>query len=195
MFTKIYEQLKPSCLMFLWLSVLTGLGYPLVVTVLGTGLYPAQARGSLLRQDGVVLGSACIGQPFSSDRYFWGRPSATAPFPGNAASSSGSNLAPSNPALREAVRDRAAALGKDNPGGEVPMDLVTTSASGLDPHISPQAAAWQVDRVAKARGLSRQVVADLVARHAEGRLWGFWGEPRINVLGLNLALDGLAGSK
>ena len=195
MLVELGRQLKASCLMFLWLSLLTGIAYPLAVTVLGAGLFPNRAGGSLIERQGVVVGSTLLGQPFAADRYFHGRPSATAPFPYNAAASSGSNLAPSNPDLRKAAQDRAAALGKDNPGAPVPMDLATTSASGLDPDISPEAAAWQVTRVSKARGLSGQTVAELVARHTEDRLFGFWGERRVNVLRLNLALDALTAAQ
>jgi K+-transporting ATPase ATPase C chain len=192
MLVELGKQLKASCLMFLWLSVLTGLLYPLAVTALGAGLFPNKAMGSLIKRHDAVMGCALLGQPFTSDRYFHGRPSATSPYPYNAAASSGSNLAPSNPDLRAAAKDRADALAKDNPGPPVPMDLVTTSASGLDPDISPEAASYQITRVAKARNLPRQSVADLVARHTEGRLFGFWGEPRVNVLRLNLALDALS---
>lgn len=195
MFTSLCKELKASCLMFFWLSLLTGIAYPLAVTAVGKSLFPQQAQGSLLERQGVTVGSALLGQPFTSERYFHGRPSATSPFPYNAAASSGSNLAPSNPDLRAAAKDRADALAKDNPGAPVPMDLATTSASGLDPDIGPQAAARQIARVAGARGLSAQTVADLVARHTAGRLWGFWGEPRVNVLRLNLALDALAGAQ
>lgn len=195
MLVELGKQLKASCLMFLWLTVLTGLAYPLAVTTLGAGLFPNQAAGSLLKRQDAVTGVALIGQPFASDRYFHGRHSATAPFADNAAASSGSNLAPSNPDLRAATKDRAEALAKDHPGAPVPMDLVTTSASGLDPDISPEAAVWQIARVAKARGLVGQTVADLVSRHVEGRLWGFWGEPRVNVLRLNLALDALSAAQ
>ena len=194
MFARFFEQLKPACGLFLWLSLLTGLVYPALVTVLGTGLWPQQARGSLSKQGEVVIGSALIGQPFAAPGYFTGRPSATSPEPYNAAASAGSNLAASNPALRELVEARAAALTDAQPPRPVPMDLATASSSGLDPHLSPAAAAWQIARVAKARGLPAQAVADLVARHTEERLWGFWGERRINVLGLNLALDA-AGSR
>ncbi len=195
MLTRVGKEFKTSCLMFFWLSLLTGIAYPLAVTALGKSFFPQQAQGSLLKRQGVVAGSALLGQPFTSERYFHGRPSATSPFPYNAAASSGSNLAPSNPDLRAAAKDRADALAKDNPGAPVPMDLATTSASGLDPDIGPEAAARQIARVAVARGLSAQTVADLVARHAAGRLWGFWGEPRVNVLRLNLALDALAGAQ
>lgn len=192
MLVELGKQLKASCLMFLWLSVLTGLLYPLAVTALGTGLFPKQAMGSLIKRQDAVMGCALLGQPFTSERYFHGRPSATSPYPYNAAASSGSNLAQSNPALRQAVREQAAMQARDNPDAPVPMDLVTTSASGLDPDISPEAASYQITRVAKARDLPRQTVADLVARHTEGRLFGFWGEPRVNVLRLNLALDALS---
>jgi len=192
MFVELGKQLKTSCLMFLWLSVLTGLAYPLAVTALGAGLFPNQSAGSLVKRQDAVVGSSLLGQPFASVRYFHGRPSATSPYPYNAAASSGSNLAQSNPALRQAVREQAAMQARDNPDAPVPMDLVTTSASGLDPDISPEAASYQITRVAKARDLPRQTVADLVARHTEGRLFGFWGEPRVNVLRLNLALDALS---
>lgn len=189
MFARYLEQLKPACCMFLWLSLLTGVAYPVLVTGLGAGLFPGQARGSLVTRDGVVIGSALLGQPFAGPGYFTGRPSATDPAPDNAAASAGSNLAPSNPALRQSVGERAAALQDKRQTGPVPMDLVTASGSGLDPHISPAAAAWQIDRVAAARRLPVGTVADLVARHTEERLWGFWGERRVNVLALNLALD------
>lgn len=195
MFTTFRNQFKPACLMFLWLSVVTGLAYPLVVMALGTGLYPVEARGSLIKKDGVVVGSRLVGQPFASDRYFRGRPSATAPFPDNAAASSGSNLGPSNPALREIVAARAAKIQSESGNAPTPMDLVTASGSGLDPHISPEAAAYQIDRVARARGLSKETVADLVGKNSQGRLWGFWGEPRVNVLALNLALDAASASR
>lgn len=195
MLDEMKTQLKASCLMLLWLSLLTGLVYPLVVTALGQGLFPSQAGGSLLYRDGAVRGSALIGQSFASDSYFTGRPSVTAPFAYNAANSSGSNLAPTNPALVSAVREQVDRLAPEHPGVGVPMDLVTTSASGLDPDISPESAAWQIDRVAGARGLDRNLVAALVVRQTEGRLFGFWGKPRVNVVRLNLALDALAGSK
>ena len=195
MVVRFLKELKPAGLLFFWLSLLTGLAYPLGLTALGNGLFPSQAAGSLLLRQGAVVGSSLLGQPFVSDGYFHGRPSATAPFPWNAAASSGSNLGPSNPALAEAVRDRAIRLGPDQPGQPVPMDLATTSASGLDPHISPAGAAWQVGRVAAARGLPPPPVAGLVAGQVEAALWGFWGEPRVNVLKLNMALDALAGSQ
>ena len=189
MFTTFLKQLKPALLLFVWLSVLTGLAYPLLVTGLGRVFWPDQARGSLIVQDGEVRGSRLIGQSFASERYFHGRPSVTLPFPYNAAGSMGSNLAPSNPALRDLVTQRSALLRSRYNVEPMPMDLVTASASGLDPHISPEAAAYQVERVARARGLSPQAVAALVEQHTQGPLWGFWGEARVNVLILNLALD------
>ena len=195
MFARCVAQFKPACFLFLWLTLITGVAYPVLMTGLAAGLFPAQARGSLLEKDGSVIGSALIGQPFASPGYFTGRPSATAPGPYNALASSGSNLAASNPALREVVKERSAARNEARPGEAVPMDLVTASGSGLDPHISPAAAVWQIKRVAAARGLSAETVAALVARHTEERLWGFWGEPRVGVLGLNLALDAATGQR
>lgn len=189
MFKTLATQLKPAFLMLFWLTLLTGLAYPLAMTGLGKALFPTQAAGSLIERGGAVVGSSLVGQAFSSDRYFKGRPSATSPYPYNASSSSGSNLGPSNQALAEAVTERAETFVKENGAGPAPMDMVTTSGSGLDPHISPEAAARQIDRVAKARSLPTDVVAALVDKHTEGRLWGFWGEPRVNVLELNLALD------
>ncbi len=178
-------------------TMLTGLLYPLAVTGLAQAVFPTQANGSLTRlRSGAgdrVVGSALIGQPFDDPRYFWGRPSATTPFPYNAAASVGSNLGPSNPALTEAVQARVAALRAADPGDmqSVPVDLVTASASGLDPHISVAAALYQVPRVARMRGLDAEAVGQLVAKHTEGRQFGFLGEPRVNVLELNLALDGV----
>lgn len=194
MFALAIKQLRPAALMLFWMTLLTGLAYPLAMAGLGKALFPAQAGGSLIMKDGSIAGSKLIGQPFGSDRFFHGRPSATSPFEYNAASSSGSNLGPSNPALTEAVARWAAKAKAENGSGLVPMDLATTSASGLDPHVSPEAAASQIGRVAKARGMSPEAVAALLATHTEGRLWGFWGEPRVNVLELNLALDA-AGKK
>jgi K+-transporting ATPase ATPase C chain len=185
------EQLKPALMVFLLLTVLTGLVYPLAVTGLAQMLFPYQANGSLIVRDGRTIGSELIGQPFDAPRNFWGRPSATSPFPYNAAASSGSNLGPTNPALAEAVKARVAALRAADLGNDapVPVDLVTASGSGLDPHISPAAAAYQARRVARARGLDVADVQRLVDRHIEGRQFGFLGEPRVNVLLLNLALD------
>jgi potassium-transporting ATPase KdpC subunit len=196
MWTAIRGQLRPALLMLVVLSVLTGLVYPLVVTGLAQVFFPHQANGSIVVQNGKPVGSALVGQPFDDPRYFWPRPSATTPFPYNAAASGGSNLGPTNPALLEAVRARIAALRTADPGNAnpVPVDLVTASGSGLDPHISPAAALFQVKRVARVRGLPESAVRDLLLRHVEPRQFGILGEPRVNVLGLNLALDALASS-
>jgi K+-transporting ATPase ATPase C chain len=183
--------LRPALVLFVLLSLITGLVYPLVVTGLGQAMFPAQAGGSLVLRDGTLLGSTLIGQNFSQPRYFWGRPSATSGKPEDAANSGGSNLGPLNPALTDAVKARIAALRAADPGNlaPVPVDLVTASASGLDPEISLAAARYQVARVARARGLPLAAVQSLVAAHAQGRWLGFLGEPRVNVLALNLALD------
>jgi K+-transporting ATPase ATPase C chain len=172
-------------------TVVTGVISPLAVTVVAQAVFPFQSRGSVLTEGGTDAGSALIGQSFSGPEYFWGRPSATPSYPYNAASSSGRNYGPSNPDLARAVEGRVNSLRSADPEatGPVPVDLVTASASGLDPHISPAAALYQVDRVAKARGLERAVVVALVTKYTEGRLWGLIGEPRVNVLRLNLALD------
>jgi K+-transporting ATPase ATPase C chain len=174
------------------LTAVTGIVYPVVVTGIARILFPAQAGGSLIVKDGKVVGSRLIGQAFDDPRYFWGRPSATSPFAYNAAASSGSNLSPTNPDLVKAVQGRVDALRAADPGNTapVPVDLVTASGSGLDPHVTPAAALYQVARVAKARNLDPQAVRQLVERHIEGRTWGVLGEPRVNVLALNLALDG-----
>lgn len=189
--TKTY--IRPAVVLLALFTLLTGLVYPLAVTGLAQAVFPVQANGSLIRPQGQIVGSALIGQPFTDPRYFWGRPSATAPFPYNAAASSGSNLGPSNPALMDAVHARIAALRAADPGNTqaIPGDLATASASGLDPHISVAAALYQAPRVARARGLTSEAVAQLVAQHVEGRQFGFLGEPRVNVLKLNLALDGV----
>jgi len=188
------SQLKPAVILLVLLSVLTGLVYPLLVTVIAQTVFPAQANGSLVvASDGRLVGSRLIGQAFDDPKYFWGRLSATGPFAYNAAASSGSNLGPLNPTLVENAQGRIDALRQAGPGGQrpIPVDLVTASGSGLDPHISPASAQWQVDRVARARGLAPDDVQALVVRHTEGRQWGFFGEARVNVLALNLALDAM----
>jgi K+-transporting ATPase ATPase C chain len=192
----VTAQLRPALMALLAFTVLTGIAYPLLVTGVATLVSHDLAGGSLIRRDGQVVGSDLIGQSFSSPGFFWGRPSATGPVPYNAGASSGSNLGNANPALLEAVRDRAAALRQAHPGHEsepIPLDLLTASASGLDPHIQPESAYYQVDRVAAARGLDPAGVRELVARHVEGRSLGFLGEPRVNVLRLNLALAEMGG--
>jgi K+-transporting ATPase ATPase C chain len=185
------SQWKPALVLFVLLTLLTGVVYPLVVTVVAQTVFSSQANGSLVLRDGAIAGSSLIGQPFDDPKYFWSRPSATAPFAYNGAASSGSNLGPLNPALVDAVKARVDALRAADPGNRVPIpaDLVTASGSGLDPHVSPAAARWQVGRVARARGLDPATVEALVARNTEGRQWGFLGEERVNVLALNLALD------
>ena len=187
----MFRQLRPVLMVFLLLTIVTGIIYPLLVTGVVQLAFPEKANGSLIRSKGGYDGSDLIGQPFDDPRYFWGRLSATPDFPYNSASSSGSNLGPSNPALVEAVKARLEALQKADPGNKssVPIDLVTSSGSGLDPHISPAAAFYQVSRVARARGLPEDQVRRLVEGFIEPRQWGFLGEPRVNVLRLNLALD------
>jgi potassium-transporting ATPase KdpC subunit len=184
-------QLRPALMSLLVLTLVTGVAYPLAVTGIAQVIFPYQANGSLIVKDGKVVGSALIGQPFDDPRYFWGRPSATSPYGYNAGSSSGSNLSPTNPALISAVQGRVDALRAADPDNKapVPVDLVTASGSGLDPHISPAAALYQISRVAKARKLAPEAMRMLVDRHTEGRQLGFLGEPRVNVLTLNLALD------
>lgn len=184
-------QLRSALMMFFILTILTGVAYPLAVTAIAQLLFPHQANGSLISKDGKPIGSTLIGQPFDDPKYFWGRPSATAPFPYNVAASSGSNLGPTNPALIETVKMRVAALKAADPGNDtpVPVDLVTASGSGLDPHISPASAEYQVRRVARARGREEAFVRTLVSQHTEGRQLGMLGERRVNVLALNLALD------
>lgn len=182
---------RPALVTFAVLTALTGIAYPLIVTGIGQVAFPDQAAGSLILRDGKPVGSSLIGQNFSDPKYFWGRPSATAPQPYNASNSSGSNQGPLNPALTDAVKGRIEALRAADPGNTapVPVDLVTASGSGLDPHISVAAAQFQAARVAKLRDLPLEQIQPLIARHTEGQQWGFLGEPRVNVLALNLALD------
>ncbi len=189
------KHFKPALLMLLVWTALTGIAYPLAVTGLSQLLFSKQANGSLIRDSqGKAIGSELIGQSFSDPKHFWGRPSATSPYPYNAGASSGSNLGPTNPALADAVKARIQALIETDPGNPlpIPVDLVTASGSGLDPHISPAAAEYQINRVAKARQLDVGKVRALVSQHTEQRQWWVLGEPRVNVLGLNLALDGVA---
>jgi potassium-transporting ATPase KdpC subunit len=187
----MFSQLRAALVSLIVLTVITGIVYPLVVTGIAQAVFPHQANGSLIVKDGKVVGSSLIGQPFDDPKYFWGRPSATSPFPYNAASSSGSNLSPTNPDLVKAVQGRVDALRAADSGNtaRVPVDLVTASGSGLDPHISPAAALYQVSRVARERKLEPQALRQLVDQHTEGRFLGLLGEPRVNVLELNLALD------
>ena len=187
------SELRPAIVLVATLTLLTGVVYPLAVTGVARLAFPRQAGGSLIVRDGRVVGSRLIGQAFDDPRFFWGRPSATGPVAYHAAASSGSNLGPLNPALHDAVAARIAALraADSTATGPVPVDLVTASGSGLDPHISPAAAAYQVTRVARSRGLEPAAVRALVAKHTEGRAFGLLGEPRVNVLELNLALDAL----
>jgi potassium-transporting ATPase KdpC subunit len=187
----MFRELRPALLVFGALTLVTGVVYPAVVTLVGQLAFSSQATGSVIERDGRAVGSRLIGQPFSSPQYFWSRPSATGPMPYNGAVSSGSNQGPLSPVLAEAVAARIAALRDADPGSiaAVPVDLVTASGSGLDPHISVAAAEYQVARVARARSLPAAEVAALVRAHTEGRTFGVLGEPRVNVLALNLALD------
>ena len=191
--TTITATLRPALLILLALTLLTGVAYPLLVTGLAQALFPQQAAGSLVMQGGKPVGSVLIGQNFADPGHFWSRPSATGPMPNNGTASSGSNLGPLNPALADAVKGRVAALRAADPGNSapVPVDLVTASASGLDPHISPAAALYQVNRVARSRKLLPSQVQALVATHTEAPWLGLLGEARVNVLNLNLALDAL----
>ncbi len=197
------REIRPAILVLLALTLITGLAYPLAMTGVAGAIFPKQAQGSLIERDGKVVGSALIGQEFKSDKYFHGRPSATtAPDPSdptktvaapyNAANSGGSNLGPTSKALNDRVKEDVEKLKAENPGSPVPVDLVTTSASGLDPDISPEAALFQAPRVAKARNMPEERVRDLVAQNTQGRLFGLLGELRVNVLELNLALDAAA---
>lgn len=189
----LLKEFRPAITSFLVLTVVTGIAYPLAVTGIAQMTMPEQANGSLIMQNGKAVGSELIGQSFSDPKYFWGRPSATSPMPNNAASSSGSNLGPTNPALIDAIKGRVKALRDADPGNNapVPVDLVTTSGSGLDPHISPAAAEYQVQRVARVRKQPVETVQQLVAKYTQDRQFGVLGEPRVNVLQLNLALDAL----
>jgi K+-transporting ATPase ATPase C chain len=197
------KELRPALVLVVGLTALTGLVYPLAITGVAETIFPYQAQGSLIEKDGKVVGSTLIGQSFTSDRYFHGRPSATTGpdpadpsksmgVPYNASNSVGSNLGPTNKTLVERVKGDVEKLKQENPSAPVPIDLVTTTGSGLDPHISPEAALFQVPRIAKARELPEQQVRDLVESKVEGRLFGVLGEPRVNVLALNLALDQIA---
>jgi K+-transporting ATPase ATPase C chain len=187
--------IRPAVSLLALLTVVTGVAYPLVVTGVAQAVFPDQANGSLVVKDGKTTGSRLIGQSFDDVKYFWGRPSATGPVPYNAAASTGSNLSPTNQALVDTISGRIAALEAAHPSSpkiKIPVDLVTASGSGLDPHISPAAAFYQVERVAKARGLPEERVRTLVMNQIEGRDLGMFGEPRVNVVLLNLALDDLA---
>jgi K+-transporting ATPase ATPase C chain len=187
----MFSQLRAAVLIFLVLTVVTGIAYPLLVTAIAQVVFNHQANGSLIVRDGKVVGSELIGQAFDKPEYFWSRPSATGPAY-NGAASTGSNYGPTNPAQLEAVKSRVDSIRKAHPdqSGQVPVELVTASASGLDPHISPAAANYQIPRVAKARGLPEEKVRELVNANSEARTFGVLGEPRVNVLKLNLALDG-----
>jgi len=183
--------LRPALVLFVLLSALTGIVYPLAVTGAAQAVFPSQAAGSLVMRDGEPVGSALVGQNFSDPKHFWGRPSATLPMPYNGGASGGSNLGPLNPALADAVKSRIEALRAADPGNRVavPVDLVTASASGLDPDISPAAARYQAARVARLRNLPVDQIDQLIDAHTESRLWGLFGEARVNVLAINLALD------
>lgn len=191
MTTQSTSILRPALVLFGLLTALTGVAYPLLVTGIGQAAFPEQAGGSLIQRDGKAVGSSLIGQNFSDPKHVWGRPSATSPMPNNAVASSGSNQGPLNPALVDAVKGRIEALRAADPGNTapVPVDLVTASGSGLDPHLSVAGAQFQAARVAKARNLPLAKVRQLIESHTEGRLFGLLGEPRVNVLQLNLALD------
>jgi potassium-transporting ATPase KdpC subunit len=197
------REIRPAIILVVALTLITGLVYPLAMTAIAGAIFPKQAEGSLIEKDSKVVGSALIGQEFKSDKYFHGRPSATTapdpndstktvPAPYNAANSGGSNLGPTSKALADRVKEDVDKLRAENPNSPVPADLVTTSASGIDPDISAEGALFQVSRVAKARNISEERVRELVAQNTQGRLGGLLGEPRVNVLALNLALDAAA---
>jgi K+-transporting ATPase ATPase C chain len=188
-------QLKPAIVMFIAFTIFTGVIYPLAVTGIAQLIFPRQANGSLILRGDTVIGSELIGQPFTGSGWFWSRPSATGPTPYNGGASTGSNYGPTNPDFLKAVQERVATVRAAHPEqtGPVPVDLVTASGSGLDPHITPAAALYQVQRVARERGIALETLRALVERHIQGRQLGFLGEPRVNVLRLNLALDSLAG--
>lgn len=187
------QLLRPALSLFVALTLITGVAYPYLTAGIGQAIFPDQAAGSLIVKDGKPVGSTLIGQNFSDPKYFWGRLSATSPQANNASASSGSNLGPLNPALQDAVKGRIDALKAADAANQapIPVDLVTASASGLDPHISPAAAEYQINRVAKVRKLDAKAVREVVAKHSEGRQFGIFGEPRVNVLALNLELDTL----
>ncbi len=198
------REIRPAIIILLMLTLITGLAYPLAITEIAGAIFPKQAQGSLIERDGKVVGSVLIGQEFKDAKYFHGRPSATTapdpadssktvPAPYNAANSGGSNLGPTSKALADRLKEDVDKLKAENPSASVPIDLVTTSASGLDPDISPEGALFQVRRVAKARGMPEERVKQLVTENTSGRLVGLFGEPRVNVLALNLALDAAAG--
>ncbi len=187
------KEIRPAVVSFLLLTLLTGIAYPLVVTGISQVVMPGKASGSMIMKDGKPVGSSLIGQSFSDLKYFWGRPSATSPMPNNASASSGSNMGPTNQLLMGAVKARVQVLRDADPGNQqpIPVDLVTASGSGLDPHISQAAAEYQLARVARVRNLNPDALSKLVTEHTEGRQFGILGEPRVNVLKLNLALDAL----
>lgn len=187
------HSIRPAVVILALLTVLTGAIYPMVITGLGAAMFPGRASGSLIVKDGKAIGSSLIGQSFTDPKYFWGRPSATGTMPYNPLASAGTNQGPLNPALTDAVKARIESLRAADPGNSsaVPVDLVTASASGLDPHISVASANYQASRVARVRGLRTDQVTQLIVKHTEGRWFGLLGEPRVNVLALNLALDGV----
>jgi K+-transporting ATPase ATPase C chain len=191
MFKEALEQMKTAFILLMFFLLLTGIVYPFVITEIAQWLFPEKANGSLIRRDNQVIGSRLIGQSFSSDTFFWGRPSATTPHPYNGEASSGSNLAPTNPHFIALVKERMKQFKSDSMNQKIPVDLVTASGSGLDPDISPYAAMYQVPRVAKANHLSEEALENLIQQQMKSRTWGLFGEPRVNVLELNLALERL----